>query len=1058
MMDHESAIAMGALAVDPTNPNVIYAGTGEAAQNLDTYGGAGIMKSTDGGATWRPSGLTNVAAFARIAVHRSNPNIVFAAAVRNNAGFYRSADAGRTWSRIVPYAITDITINPANPDELWVGGTDSAVLHSLDAGLTFTPSGNGIGAGAIVGRVSVQVAPSMPSVLYALVHELTFPNGSYTRIYKSANSGASWRLILDNDPDILAYGGVSQGEYNNVIAVKPDDPNVVLAGGVVIARTTDGGDTWSVIDTALHLDHHALVFDPSSPSRLYAGNDGGMYRSEDAGLSFTRITTGLAITQFYALAIDQSQPHVTYGGTQDNGTISTEAKKYAVGGAGVVGAGDGFVAIVDADDPNIIYFEQPRGRILKRDLAAGTVVSFFDGIQLNDANDLAAWSAPFVNDPIDPDIFYCGRSRVYRRTRGTSWSAISPRFRTAVNAIGISPIDSRIIYAGSGLDGASSILLSNGTPLGELKVTTDGGTTWLDRSSATGLPNRVITDIVPSPRDTATAYISYSGFRAGHIFRTTDYGATWSDVSHGLPDTPVNALAIDPLDPAIIYAGTDIGVYITTDGGGTWESYNQGLPNAVVADMAIHNASRTLRVATHGRSMWEISLASPSPAPSITIPAGGENWMGGSRQHLAWSGLAGSVRLEYSLDGGDSWSAIAENIASGTYQWSVPEGESRDARVRATEMEGAMRTLASKAFTIEPRGAGGIVAGTLKGYPCWGLAYDGEHLWAAVENSDTLLELDPATLATIGIVKIDDGGGKHGYSDITYHPGRETFYIHDISNAKSDGSGQAWLCEVTKDGRIVNRWSSPCVYPTGLAWLNDVDGGRLIASDIFGDQSLYLIDPATGAVTRTITRATKIDFGPAGITATGDGRGFWQVIGNFDFNSGPHGSSMVRASVDDPAASCAFELELTADSTLAGGYNGWGKLFARGVERDPADGNLWVSNYDGAIYKVVPCDAVASAVPAAQRVAPADATLDPIAPNPLAAPARIRFTLRHAANVRLALDDARGDESMVIDERAFDAGAHEAVLDAAPLPSGIYYCRMIVDGAAIATRSVIVVR
>ena len=232
MMDFENAITMGALAVDPQDPLSLYAGTGEAAQNVDSYGGAGVMKSTDGGLSWQSAGLMNVAAFARLAVHPKRSGIIFAAAIHNNAGLYRSPDAGRSWVRIISTPVTDITINPANPDEMWIGGNQAGVMHSTDAGLTFIPSGTGLGLnGAFVGRVSVQVAPSKPSTLYALINEASFPQGNYSRIYKSTNSGTTWQNVLDNAPDLLNYYGHLQGEYNNVIAVKPDDPECGDRGG-----------------------------------------------------------------------------------------------------------------------------------------------------------------------------------------------------------------------------------------------------------------------------------------------------------------------------------------------------------------------------------------------------------------------------------------------------------------------------------------------------------------------------------------------------------------------------------------------------------------------------------------------------------------------------------------------------------------------------------------------------------------------------------------------------------------------------------------------------------
>lgn len=1052
VMDQEAAIAMGAIAVDPSNPTVLYAGTGEASNFVDSYGGAGVMRSSDGGATWRNVGLRNVGAFARIAAHPRDGRIILAAAIKNNAGLYRSSDAGNTWTRVIARPVTDITINPANPDEIWIGGGESAVMRSTDAGRTFLPSAEGIGTdGAQPARVSVQVAPSAPTVLYALVHEVVpFPTANYSRVYKSTNSGASWDLVMDNDPDVLNYYGHVQGEYNNVIAIQPNNPDVVIVGGVVMLRTTDGGSTWTTIETQLHPDYHALAFDPAAPSRLYIGNDGGMYRSDDAGAAFQRISAGLAITQFYGMAVDQSAPHVTYGGTQDNGTITTDATEYRVGAPGVIGGGDGFRVVVDRGNPDIVYFEQPYGAVVRATLSTKAVQNYTQGIA---SNDRGAWSAPLVADPADSTALYCGRTRVYRRTSSTSWKSISPPFRTPIATIAVSSVDARIIYAGSGMDAGGSILISDGVPLGELKVTTDGGSTWADRTL--GLPNRVITDMVTSEHDTCTAYAAFSGFAGGHLFKTTDCGRSWSDIGKGLPDIPVNALALDPDDERIIYAGTDIGMYITTDGGANWWTYNNGLPRAAVVDLEIHRSSHVLRAATHGRSMWEIPLITPEVSAGITSPTGRDLWMGGSRRLVTWSGLTPPLRLEYSVNGGALWASVADNIGGNSYLWTVPDIESNNVLLRVRKSADSVRSAVSEAFGIERRRAGGVLAAAGKPVPCWGLAYDGEFLWATVENSDTLLRMDPLTLATLAIVKVQ-GEQKQRFTDITWHPVRGTFFMHEVAGAAPDVKGNAGLLEVAKDGTVLHRWASPCYYPTGLAWLPNAEGGVLLASDLFGGQELYLIDPNDGTVKRTIVPGSTRDLGPAGIAAAADGRTFWRVIDDFDFNSGPRGSGIGAYVLGDSTALCGFSLVYTPDSTQAGGYQQWGKLFARGVERDPADGNLWVTNLDGAIYKVVACDAVPAGVPAPST---ANAVVEMrVRPNPLAVPSHVTLVLAHAATISLDLYDNAGRAVAAIASGRFEAGTHEVPLRPVGLPSGVYRCRLAVEGGQTLTQGVVWVR
>lgn len=1057
VMDFENAITMGAIAVDPNNPDVLYAGTGEAAQNVDSYIGAGMLKSTDGGTTWRSAGLLNVAAFARVAVRPGNGNIVFAAAIKNNAGLYRSADAGRTWTRIIGTAVTDITINPANPDEMWIGGNQFGIMHSTDGGLTFVLATTGLGPGgnSFFGRVSVQVAPLQPTILYALIHELSSQGES--RIYKSTNSGASWSLVLDNAPDLLTYYGHAQGEYNNVIAVSPIDPDIVIAGGVVLLRSTNGGASWTTFESQLHPDHHALAFDPLNPERLFVGNDGGMYRSENAGGAYRRISTELAITQFYAMAIDQTKANVTYGGTQDNGTISNEASDYWGGGPGIVGGGDGFYVVIDPQNPNIVYYEQPFGLIYRVDLPTNSRGLFIDGLVTSDPSDPAAWSAPLVQDPGDPTRMYHGRSRVYRWSPSTTWRALSPPFRTPISAIGVSTLDPRIIYAGSGaISGDGNLLLNDGIPLGELKVSTNGGTTWEDRSTGTGLPNRAITKLLPSANDTCTAYAAFSGFGAGHIFRTTDCGRNWTDISRGLPDIPVNALAVHPANESVIYAGTDIGVYITVDGGASWSSYNNGLPHVIVSDLAIHASSNTLRAATHGRSMWEIPLESPAPLPSVTAPAGREVWMGRTSQTIAWSGITGPARVEYSLDGGASWNDAGSSVAGTLLTWTTPDTASAHAVVRVTSQTNPSETAVSREFTLEKYRAGGVIVGALQPFGCWGLAYDGEVLWATIEDSDTLLKIDPVTLASVGLVKVDDGSTRRRFADITYHPRKGTLFYHDITGAPQDAPG-GWLVEVTKQGTVLHRWPSPCWYPNGLAWIDDGADGYLLASEAFGAQNFYVINADSGTVIRTITPPRVIDFGPMGIAA-GEGGTIWQVIDDFDIQTGPKGSSAVLLALDALEQRCSFDLAASPDSAIAGGYTGWGKFLARGIERDPHDGNLWITNLDGGIYKIAACTAQPSSVRAAHPERAVVATLEGIMPNPFSSGARVHFSLVRGARARIDLYDTEGRLALTVADSYFESGAHDLPLDPSSLSSGIYSCRLTLAGGLALSRSVVYVK
>lgn len=1045
VMDYENAIAIGSLAVDPNDPRIVYAGTGEPAFNFDTYAGAGLFKSTDAGESWTITGLTGVFAFSRVAVHPRDGNIVYAAAIHNNSGFYRSTDAGRTWRRVLADPITDIAINPSNPNEIWVGGGRSAIMRSVDGGLSFVPSAAGVAPdGKYPGRVSVQVSPSHPWVLFALVCESSWgPSGEehITRIYRSANSGTTWSMVFDNQSNFLNNPGNPQGEYNNTIAIKPDDPNVIVAGGVYLYRSTDGGGNWSEIGPNVHPDHHALAFDPTEPLRLYTGNDGGVHRSESAGEFFTRQTSGLAITQYYAMAIDQSVNDLTYGGTQDNGTVTTAAKDFSYSDPGIVYGSDGFQVIVDPFDRSILYHEVFYGTIYRTNVSTRQTVPLTNGL---DMSEKASWFAPLVLDPGDGTTLFTGRKRVYRRRSGDQWRSISDTVAGTLTAIGISPVDSRVIYIGS--------------MHGDLRVTTDGGESW--RVASSGLPGRAVTDIVPSTRDTLTAWVSFSGYYNEHIYRTTDGGITWASLGASFPDIPVNTLIVDPNDERIVYAGTDIGVLASRDGGTSWHEFGTGLPRVVIADLEIHRTRRVLRAATHGRSMWEIDLGDTVVVPSITTPTGGEKWIGGTAHTIAWTGLPSVEDISLSLDGGATWNVVASDVQGTSYEWIVPDTATFAAQVRVTSMLDSSLIAASRTFTIIPRTPGMGVAFDVKPLQLWGIVHDGTHLWAiSAYGKRYLLKIDPKTLATLEMIPLALDTGSRVFNGIAWDPLRGTLFINDVTQANIDGTGEAWMLEVTRDGQYVRRHRSPCGYPGGLAWLADTVGGKgsLLTSDIAGAQLFYLVDPEDGSVIRSFPPHRTLELGPNGLSPGAEPGTFWQVMDDFSFEYGPRGSAVLLMSVDDPKPRCSADLFYTHDSTAIFPPYSWGKIIGAGVARDPVDGMLYVVNFDGTVFKVIPCEAEppASASGEAARVT---AHLHPNVPNPFSRTTEIVVELDRRCRGRLALHDMSGVEVMILGSGMFDEGRNLFRVDAIDLPSGVYRCALTLDDRTMVSVPMICVR
>lgn len=1043
LMQDANAITMGALAVDPSNPQVLYAGTGELSSNVDAYTGAGMYKSEDGGDSWRLTGLTSVGAFSRIVVHPTNSSIVWAGATKNGGGFYRSLDAGRTWTRVVSDAVSDITVNPQNPQELWIALMSGGIRYSSNGGESFTNRSTGIGGtGITINRMSVQVAPSNPSTLYALAYEHvgTNQNIHYSRIYKSTNGAMSWQRVYDNTQGDFLANTASQGWYNNVLTVKPDDANVVLAGGVRMVRTSNGGSTWSTTASSVHPDHHAFAFDPTNPSRLYNGNDGGMYRSDDAGFNFTAINNDLAISQFYAMAVDQRLPDRTYGGTQDNGTLTSNSTEF-----GDVFGGDGFYVAVDHTEADIVYIEREHGQMYRLDRDGATPMYLNGDIPI--ADDLALWSSPLLLDPHNPELLYSGRSQLYicynpRDERGAvSWVAASPEVRGNISAIAVSPLGSDTVFIGS----AQGIVMR----------TTNGMRDWEDLSFGHGLPNRAVTDIIFSATEPGTLYITYSGFYTDHVFKSTDLGETWASIGEGLPDIPHNALALHPEDERTIFVGTDLGMFVTVDGGDSWSVFNEGLPRVAIVDLEVHRQSGMLRAATHGRSMFERGIGGEpiEVTPNIIAPYGGEVWTGSTQNVIAWGGFNDpqGVRVQYSLDGETDWRELGNGVGGKAFRWNTVNASTMHARIRVISKSDESVVAVSNSFSIIPFNQGAVLNNDNKPSVPYGIASDGEFLWATDFGSNILLKIDPATLDAVEKITLPARAGDSLFTDLTYYPPRQSFFIHRL-NSTTDPNGGGELLEVTKTGEILGIWRSPMIYPIGLAWLGEKnpDLPYLMASDRDGTQRINFFDPEEFdpndeniAPILYFDRATRVELGPRGIAA-GNGI-FWQVI--TDFTGSTLNSTTVQSieieTAGDQIALCSVPLT----SPLANTIN------ARGVEVDESNQSLWITDYGGSIYQIAGCDTPpgpsdSGVVPAASAVDDVDAVsgaaILSVGPNPFGSSTTISFRLATPSHIAVRLYDAAGRLVSQHADARYEAGTHDVNVDGAGLPAGLY--RFVIDG------------
>ncbi|HEY7475736.1 MAG TPA: hypothetical protein VH679_12035 [Vicinamibacterales bacterium] len=621
--DNEASLAIGALTLDPSNSQIVYAGTGEGNFSGDSYYGAGVLRSTNGGGSWTLLGanMFTGARFGRIAVTPGTPARVFAA---TSSGIYRSLNSGTTWTQLsgglpTQYA-TDVVIDPTTPTTVYAAFWGNGIYKCTNAGAgtpTWTKLAGGLPAANAAppggfNRVVLGLSPSSPQTLFALfsnnMTNAPNPSNNYVidKLYVSTDGGSSWTPIP------LPGGSIgAQGFYNINVAVDPTTPDIVYLSGISLwkaTRSTTTG-TWTIVEIggAIHPDNHALAFDPANHLVIYAGNDGGIYKSTDGGTTwFDGINEGLCITQFEFIAQHPTSDAVVFGGTQDNGTEQFRNSPVF----SHADDGDGGFCLVDQTQPrNVIstyYGPSPKRSTVGG--AFGSWAQVWNGI----SGSSQQFYPPLVADDTNSNNIAVGTDRVnLDGSQGTT------NWPTKVTLPGASPqnpvtamhyVNANLIYAG--------------TTLGSVYRLTKSGTTW-SANAIHGAPlptGAMVTDLSAVPGSPDTVIVVLSGFGpAGnplaHVWRgvvPATGQTTWTNVSGtgagALPDIPVNALVIEPGAPATMYIASDIAVWITTSGGASWAPFSDGLPNVAVFDLALHTPSRLLRAATHGRGLWERKL------------------------------------------------------------------------------------------------------------------------------------------------------------------------------------------------------------------------------------------------------------------------------------------------------------------------------------------------------------------------------------------------------------------------------------------------------------------
>lgn len=659
IFDDQPVHSIGAIAIFQPNPDVIWVGTGEGNPRNSASVGNGIYKSVDGGETWVHLGLEASERIHRVVLHPTDPNVAYIAALgqawgeNEERGVFKTTDGGLSWTKALYVdertGATELTMDPVNSDHLiagmwefrrWPfffksGGPGSGMYTTWDGGRNWkqTTPDDGLPEGEL-GRMGVAFSFSDPEIVYALVE------AERSAFLRSENRGRTWRIVNSQ------RGVASRPFYYGDIRVDPKHPNLIynVSGSVTVSR--DGGKSFAPLTPVgeVHGDHHAFWIHPENPDFILDGNDGGFYKSRDAGKTWSFVRN-LPLAQYYHIAVDMDVPYNVYGGLQDNGSwrgpsavregsSRTPPRRSFYGGSirnhhwQILSFGDGFDTAPTPDDSMVGYSMAQGGELVRWNLHMGEGKSIMpdgpadDELRFN-------WDAGLAVDPFDPGTVYLGSQFLHKSTdRGDNWTIVSPDMTTdnpewqlqadsggltrdvssaenytTITAIGPSEVERGAIWLG--------------TDDGRLHVTRDGGQSWesVEENLPGVPPYGWISQIKPSKFEAAAAFVVLDDHRRSdwtpYVLRTDDWGATWTNLV--TDEIWGYALAIDqdPVDPNLLFLGTEFGLYVSLDGGGSWMNWTHGFPTASAMDLVVHPREHDLVVGTHGRSIYIIDDIGP---------------------------------------------------------------------------------------------------------------------------------------------------------------------------------------------------------------------------------------------------------------------------------------------------------------------------------------------------------------------------------------------------------------------------------------------------------------
>ncbi|MEM9327237.1 MAG: hypothetical protein AAGA85_16330, partial [Bacteroidota bacterium] len=646
IFEGQRAYSIGALTIADSDPNVLWVGTGEGDPRNSVGYGWGVYRSVDAGKSWAHLGLKETERIKRIVVDPTNPDVACVCALGKEwganpeRGVFKTTNGGKSWDKVLyideDTGCADLAMEMSNPRIMYAGmwtfrrkpwrfddgGKNTAIYRTMDGGATWEKIMNGL-PDKPMARPGIHIARSEPNIIYLMTE---FQGGGTA--FRSEDRGENWTMVND-DPNINF-----RPFYYSDVRVDPNNPNILFSISGRLSRSEDGGRTWERIATTVHGDHQSLWIDPMNSKRILNGSDGGYQLSYDGGDTW-EIINNVELSQFYQIFIDNQDPYNVYGGLQDNGTwVGPSNSLYA---AGILkrhwkglAYGDGYYAVPIPGSEHEVYANLQGGVIFHVDSRHGNVRNIHPypkiigsaGDAIEDHRFRFNWDSPITISPHDPNTVYAGANVVFRSTdRGNSWDQISgdlttndkskqrtsggeiyqdntaAEFHCTILYIDESPLEEGVIWVG--------------TDDGNVQLTRDGGETWTKLNDRIkGLPEFAwIAKIHASEHDAGTAFVTVDQHRSDdfrpYAFMTKDYGRTWSKISDGLPqDDYVKVVRQDPINPNLLYAGMEHGIFASWDKGTSWTKINNNLPNVSVRDLRIQPRDRDLIVGTHGRGAW----------------------------------------------------------------------------------------------------------------------------------------------------------------------------------------------------------------------------------------------------------------------------------------------------------------------------------------------------------------------------------------------------------------------------------------------------------------------